>query len=223
MTSNEQFSPIYATFEEWSAATSAGSAYKERIRRAVRLHPGISLNQARGHAGRSEKPLEEVPVIKISQMPVEARTPKQLRDLALSREAYSDMRTKSIPFEEAAYAHGITPDRVLMTLDAFKKVRGKWVPKQYYISPTLIRVVSEGKDRELIIPDSRHRQLISRHHNAIRLFVESGDESNLKLLRGRKVRDTDGRWWKLETDPKTIHAILERREDEEFYSIYREE
>ncbi len=222
MSAKKRFSSAFASFQEWSTATTASQAYKERIREAVLRHPGVTLNQARGHPGPRESGLVKMEPKAISRLPIEARTPKQERDLRLSREVYSEMKTRHLPLEAAARARGIAPAKVLKTLDAFKSEDGRWTPKTYYVSPTQIRVLTEGRDRVLNVPDSRHRQLISRHHNTIRAYLETGDQRQLRPFQGDRVRDAQGRWWTLETDPRAIHDILERREDEERYSVYRE-
>jgi hypothetical protein len=132
------------------------------------------------------------------------------------------MRTEGISMEEAANRFRISPETVPRALDAFVKRRGQWRPRKSFRSPIHMRFVAEGEDRVLIIVSSEDASLIGEHHNAIKMATQTGKEDYLKPFRGKKIRDASGRLWELETDLETIYSIQERREDEEFYSIYAE-
>ena len=222
MKEKKRFSRDFATFEEWSASTPASAAYRERVRMAVLRHPGISLNQARGHAGPREKPLEKMPTTPISHLPIESRTPREEQNLRKGRSVYWAMRNEGISLEEAANRYRISPETVLRTLGAFVKCKGRWQPKKSFSSPIQMRVVAEGEDRILIISSSEDASLIGKHHNAIKMATQTGDEKFLNPFRGKKIRDELGHLWELETNLETLYAIQERREDEELYSIYKE-
>jgi hypothetical protein len=220
----KRFSQKYATFEEWFTYTKSKTDYKERIRKAVLAHPNIfiDLDQARGHTGNKKKGLSQLPPTPISSLPVEVRTPHQTQKVLDSRSVYWDMRNDGISLKEASSRYGISPRTVLRNLDAFVKPRDRWLPKKTFSSPIEMHVVAEGKDHVLTIVSSEDASLIGRHHSAIKAFTESGDKGHLRPFHRMRVKDVSGRYWTLETDPDALYHILEGREDEEYYSIYKE-
>jgi hypothetical protein len=181
----KRFSPQYATFEDWAINTTAGPTYINRIRNKIRRNPEITLAEARGHGPPKVTEPKEPPSLPVSRLPVDARTPEQSLRLEQSRGVYNDMRRSGLSLKEAARKRDVESEQVLASLDAFKKVKGKWVPKAYYMNPTAVHVITEGKDQFLIIADSRHRELIARHHNAIKMALAKG-ERFLKDFHGRK-------------------------------------
>lgn len=222
MTTKKRFSKKFSTPEEWLRKSAASKSYKQRVMDAIARHPGITLSQARGHAKAKEKKLSLLAPLPPGSLPVEARTPKQAWNVRRSRSVYWDMRGKGISLKEASGKHGISSRTVLRTFDAFYKPRDRWLPQKTFSSAIAMRVVAEAEDRVLIIAGSEDASLIGRHHNAIKKFLETGEPKHLKPFRRRRVRDASGRWWLLETDPEILYFIMERREDEEFYSIYKE-
>ena len=82
---------------------------------------------------------------------------------------------------------------------------------------------SNGREFYVTTRDSRHSSLIGRYQNALKEFFNTGNESVLKPFKNKRVKDVNGKWHSLETDPEKLFDIAERREDEEFFTIYKEE
>ena len=86
---------------------------------------------------------------------------------------------------------------------------------------TLLRpmmVLTPDGLKEINIRDSRTATLISRHDQAIKHFLETGDDSQLRKFRNRGVRVGNQRY-RFETDPKSLEERA-RRGELSFESIY---
>jgi len=143
---------------------------------------------------------------------------KELRERSLRVVSY--MKRHNVSLTKASKENHILPKTVVKHSNAVKKVGGRWIPKRWYSIERVMAINENGKSTYIKVKDSRHASTIGKYQNAVRRFLETGDESVLKPFKGKKVRDSEGNLHTLETNPQNLYEISEGRENEEFYSIY---
>lgn len=156
------------------------------------------------------------------KLPWKELTPrkKELRERSLRVVSY--MKRYNISLTKASKENHISPKTVIKHSNALKKVGGRWIPKRWYKIERIMSINENGKSIYINVTDSRHATTIGKYQNAVKQFLETGDESVLKPFKGKKVRDSEGNLHILETKPHNLYEIHERRENEEFYTIYYE-
>lgn len=133
-----------------------------------------------------------------------------------SLDALSHMR-KGDSLKVASRKAGTTPNTVIKysgsTLE--RRPGGRWSAKSTDRLPLLPRQVLTTEGMKFIAPRNRlQSSLIGKHHNAVRHFRDTGDESQLKKFKGKKVAG-----FTLETDPDKIERAAHKGELD-FEDIY---
>jgi len=117
-------------------------------------------------------------------------------------QAISRMRADRVSLFRAAHEFGVSPNEVVrLGGSALRKTpKGRYVAKP---TDDLLRVLSlPGKKglREIALDDSREASLVGRYWDAVRLYLQTGDNSALRRFRRKFVLDADGRRFDLMTD-----------------------
>lgn len=215
-----RFSKQYANYRDWSTKARA-SAYTKEIKRLHALHPKATLTQLRRHPEARERPLGTLERAKAPSLPVNALTPRERAVREKSLVVLNQMRKHGYSLAKASRDARIGPQTVIRNTGAFRKVQGRWrVNKRDHI-PRPMYIKENGYEVLIDLSDSRYASLIGRYHSAVWKFLETGDSSVLEPFKGKRIKDAQGNWHTLETDPDAIYEILERREEEEFYSVYK--
>jgi len=165
--------------------------------------------------------VETVFMTPLFQRPWRKLTPRQklLREKSLT--VLSELRnTKSKTISQAVNNNNITVSNVILHTNGFKKVNGKPVVKRWDRIKRAMRISSGGKEKSIEIQDSRTASVVGRYHNAIKQFLNTGDETKLSKFRNKKVKDSKGKLHRLETNPDEIIRISQRIEEPEFYEVY---
>ena len=131
------------------------------------------------------------------------------------------MRNRGYSLTKASRIAGTTPETVRKHTGAIKKDGYRYAPKSYDTVSREMRINENGREVWISIKDSRHASTIGRYQNAVKLYLNTGDESYLKPFRNKRIRDSEGNYHTLETNPHSLHEIQERRPNEEFFMIYR--
>ena len=222
MTQPKQFSRRIKTYVGWSAQAKP-SSYKERIKRLHALYPEATLSQLRGHPRKKEKLLSKLIPKKVFQLEYKELLPreKELREKSLK--VLSKMRREGLSLSRASEIEEIkiSPKTVIRHTNALNFVRGRWKAKKYDKISRVMAINEKGNEIYLNIKNSRYASIIGKYQNAVKQFLETGDEKVLEPFRGKKIKDAKGNWHTLDTDPENLYEIHERREEEEFYEIYR--
>jgi hypothetical protein len=210
-----RFSNRYRTFESWLSTTDKRTGYTQRISRLHNLYPKASLDQLRGHVQFRTKP---IPVYKRSWSTL---TPREriARERALA--VLGDARKTGKSLHKLAKEHRIRGLVVRRVTNAFQKINGRWkAAKNDRISRTMA-INEHGKDVFVEIADSRQASIIGKYHAAVKEYLNTGDLSGLTEFKGKSVMDSSGKTHTLDTDPELLREINERREEPEFYDIYK--
>lgn len=122
----------------------------------------------------------------------------------------------------AAQDIGIDPRTVLKHLgNTLVKRDGKYHAKPTdRISRGLV-INSKGKQITITVNDSKSASIIGEYHNAVKQYLESGDDKVLKKFRKISIVDSHGKKkYRLETDGEKLLEIEEGKEGREFFEIY---
>ncbi|MDE1870864.1 MAG: hypothetical protein KGI06_01335 [Candidatus Micrarchaeota archaeon] len=210
-----KFSNRYSKFERWLSVSDKRTNYTQRITRLHSLYPKASLEQLRGHAQFKAKP---VPVYKRSWNSLTAKE-RLIRERAL--EVLTDARKTGKSVYKLSREHRIGHLAVRKATNAFRKVKGRWKPSKFDRISRIMAINENGKEVFIELNDSRQASIIGAYQSAIREYLNTGNPDALKAFKGKKVRDAKGKLHTLDTDPESIRAIAESRENPEFYDIYK--
>lgn len=115
---------------------------------------------------------------------------------------------------------GISFNTVQTHTNAFKKVNGRWVAKRFDKISRPMLTSEKGKLHSIPISDSRHARTLGQYHNAVKHFLNTGDDSKLKKFSKKQIRDSSGKLHSFETDPKLVLEINEKIEEIAFFQVY---
>ena len=101
---------------------------------------------------------------------------------------------------------------------AFRKEGRRHVPRPYDRIPRRMTALTPSGPRELVVRDSRTASLLAEHANAVRTYVETGNEKPLHKLRRGRMR-VAGEDLELEADPVRLDRLAEGAELH--YELYR--
>ena len=148
-------------------------------------------------------------------------TPAEAIDREDSLRVLSLMRRKKYSLAKASRTEGLSQRKALKYVRKGLKKKGRrWKAKRWDVILREMNFYWRGRNLILIIRDSRHATTIGRYNSAVRVFLETGNVKVLKPFKKKKIRDIRGKRYEFVTDPEKIFEIAERREDEEYYTIY---
>jgi hypothetical protein len=105
---------------------------------------------------------------------------------------------------------------------AIRKSHGRWKPKKTDGIERAMVINERGRSKTILVSDSAQASMIGKYHNAVKQFLETGDESLLWPFKKIRIVDSSGKKHKLETDPQKLYDIDDAKENSEFYDIYGE-
>jgi len=160
---------------------------------------------------------KKIPIYKKSWIDL---TPRQKSVREKSLEILSIAKKSKQSLSEIAKKNHVSVRTVINNTNAFKKINNKWIPKKFDRISRVIKINENGTEKSIEINDSRIASSIGSYHNAVKQFLSTGDLKHLKKFAKIKVRDSNGKMHKLETNKRKIIEINERIEEPEFYEIY---
>lgn len=128
-------------------------------------------------------------------------------------------RREGLSLAEASRLTGLSPEVVLREAGAgFRREGGRWVARPFDRLPREMAVLTATGPEWVMIRDSRTASLVAAHANAVRAYVQHGDEEPLRRLPRRGIR-VGGRTIALETDPVRLDRLAGG--GELHYELYR--
>lgn len=214
-----RFSPKYKTYEDWLKAHPESTPYNLRIIRAHERFPSASLSQLRGHASKGKRPISGLREIPIYQRSWSSLNKRELSSRAKSLEILSKVKQGKSLTKASRESH-ISPKTVVKNTNAFKKQRGKWVPKAYNRISRVMSINENGKQEWIEVRDSRTASKIGKYNNSVKQFLITGNADILKEF-NKPIKDAKGNLHYFETDPNKLTEIMEAQEEPEFFEIYK--
>ncbi|MGI0047527.1 MAG: helix-turn-helix transcriptional regulator [Nitrosotalea sp.] len=147
-------------------------------------------------------------------------SPKQKSIRRRSLEVLSYKRNSKQSLSRISKNHGISVGTVIRNTNAFKKVNGRWEPRKYDKISRMMIINEKGQEKSIEIKDSRIASLIGSYHNAVKIFLNTGDMAQLQKFKKKKIKDAKGKTHILETNSQELININEKIEEPEFYEVY---
>jgi hypothetical protein len=147
--------------------------------------------------------------------------PREKLSREKSLDILSDVRRNGKSLTGACNDKGMSIKTVLGHTNAFKKTGNHWTAKTYDRIPRTMLINVDGREVSITVNDSRTASKIGRYHNAVKKYLETGDDTELKKYEGKTIKDAQGNNHTFETDPEVIDEISEGIEEPEFYDIYK--
>lgn len=223
MTTKGRFSKEYATYKEWLVDNISNTDYINRIKRLHSLYPDANLSELRGHADREKqesalKTRKPIPVSQRAEQSYSSLTPREKVQLAKSLEVIKKMR-EGRSLTRAIREVGITTRQALNSGIFYKHGHFWRAPARDNLVRHL-KINENGREVIVSVRGSEIASMIGYYHNAVKVFLNIGDTSDLRPFQYAPFTDIKGQWHQFETRPQALKNIAERREDEEFYDIY---
>ena len=214
-----EFSTDYKTFEDWLKAHSERTPYNLRIARAHERFSTASLTQLRGHASKGKRPVSELKKRPIYKRSWSSLSTREVLTRERGLEALSKVK-KGQSLTRASRESHTSARTVLKNTNAFKKERGKWIPKEYDRISRTMSIYENGKQEWIDVRDSRTASKIGKYNNAVKQFLATGNEDFLKGF-DKPIRNSEGQLHYFETNTNRLIEIAEAQEEPEFYEIYK--
>ena len=147
-------------------------------------------------------------------------SPKRKSVRVSSLDVLSTSRKSNQSLSKISKNHGISVGTVIRNTNAFKKVNGRWVPKKFDRISRVLKINEKGLEKSIEIKDSRTASVIGSYHNAVKIFLNTGNAEQLQKFKKKKIRDVKGQIHVLETNSQELININERIEEPEFYEVY---
>jgi len=94
------------------------------------------------------------------------------------------------------------------------------VPKSTDHLLRAMRIYENGEEVLIQVKGLKKASMIGQYHSAVGRLVDRNEKNALELFGKIKIRDIRGKIHNLETNRKHIFDIFDRREEEEFFTIY---
>ena len=159
--------------------------------------------------------------LKTWQRNLDLLTPTQLAKYDSSLEVLRLVRQRT-SFTKAAKTVGIDPATAKKFLgSSLKKKRNRIVAKPNDSLIRYLRIYENGKEHFVQIKSNKATKRIAQYYSAIGRVIDGKEPNALKEFHGDIISDNKRQKHHFETDIKKILEILEKREEPEFFTIYR--
>lgn len=134
--------------------------------------------------------------------------------------ALSLIRRQEMPLTAAAREARTTPETVRrLAGPALRRIEGRWVAKPTDRLERRMLLYNRKGSFHVTVGSSTAASRISDYHNAVRWFLETGDDSKLQAFAGKYVTDVDRQRRPFLTDREAIRRLA-RSGQFQFESIY---
>ncbi len=209
-----RFSDRFPTFFDWRLQAE-NSNYAKQIQRLHYFYPNATLSQLSGR--------DRLPSKKLSIHVVDPRglKPKERVNRVNSLSVLNKIRRGENP-------RTVIDDSDLSdsTLKTYLKNNIRFLKNSIKISkvdkiPREMIIKEDGNEIPIITKNSKNASIIGQYHNAVRYFLDTGDNSKLKKFKKTRIKDVDGTTHSLETNSDKIIEIEDRKEEPEIFEIYK--
>lgn len=148
-------------------------------------------------------------------------TPRQRSQYEDAIEVLRLMRNDAT-IKDATKKVGISISTAKKYIESSLKTKNKiLVPK---VTDNLIRemrIYENGEEKWILVRKLAKASKIGKYLSATGQLIDKNNKEALKQFEGRKVKDIYGKFHTFETNPKKISDIFEKREEPEFFTIYK--
>ena len=209
-----RFSSHFSSFRKWLKSTRRTSQYAKKIISLHELNPKTTLYQLRKGSFKKFDP---------SLKSWNSLTPELKSKRLKSLEALRKVR-KGDSLRSALFDVGLSLKEGKLQLRSSLVLRNKrFVVKSFDRIERAMKIYSKGEIKTIVVTNSKDASLIGEYFSAIRNFLETWNKDFLKLFKNKTITDSEGKKYKLESNPEKIRDIEEAKEDSEFFEVYADE
>jgi hypothetical protein len=217
----KRFSKWYNTYNEWAIDNTQDTEYTRRIKRLHSMYPHATLTQLQGHTKKGEKQLNKQRPTPVSKRTYNILSPREKLNRNKSLKVVDEMRTDKKSLTKASKDNGISPKTVRRAINVLERIYNKWpLGLSDKVPDKPLKIYEHGRIKHILVNRGRASSAIGQYFNAVRKYLDTGDESVLKQFKKMWIRDAKGRIHRFETRPEVIERIEESREDAEMYEVY---
>ncbi|MBS3921968.1 MAG: hypothetical protein KGZ37_02310 [Nitrosarchaeum sp.] len=155
-------------------------------------------------------------------MNLDSLTPKQLARYNDSLEVLRLMR-EGASFYKATKMTGTSPITTKKILGkTLRNSHGRLVARKNDSLFRKVRIYENGKEVFISIKGTKNVKLVAQYHSAVGRRLDKNEQLALMKFSEIKLRDSNGKIHFFETDIKKIQEILQKQEEPEFFSIYKQ-
>ena len=138
-----------------------------------------------------------------------AKPPRQRASLVKTAHVLTAMRRDGLSLKEAARENGIMPETVQRHAgSALRKTKGgKYEARASDSMLRVLLVPAVGGPAEIVTRDSRSASILAEYANAVQVFLQTGDDSELQQFHGQHLIDADGKRIPLLTDLDELERL----------------
>ncbi len=210
----KRFSDRFPTFFDWEHQ-AGNSNYAKQIRRLHYFYPNATLSQLSGRRRLPSKKLS------IDLVDPRGLKPKERIKRIDSLSVLNKIRRGEDP-QTAIDASDLSDS----TLKTYLKNNIRFLKNSVKVSkvdkiPREMIIKEDSNEIPIIIKNSKNASIIGKYHNAVRHFLDTGDDSKLKKFKKTRIKDVDGITHSLEINSDKIIEIEDRKEEPEAFEIYK--
>lgn len=215
------FSSKFHTYNDWLSRFHGSDSYRHRIERLHARYPKASLSQIRGHANK-RKPISKLRV-RVDKLSWTALKKQEAITRKSALKVLSNMRNNGLSLTTACKEAHTTKETVLKSIkSAFKKERGKWIPKQIDHISRSISIYETCKQVYVTVNDSQIASLLGAYNNAVMQYLTYGNATLIMNdIFKKPFVDENNVTHTLDTDLTCLDQ-LQANNETEFYEIYAE-
>lgn len=147
-------------------------------------------------------------------------TPRQKNKRTIALDVITQSKNTKKSLSVITKEKGISFRTVQNHTNAFKKQNGRWIPKRFDRISRMLVINENGKAKSIEIKDSRIASVIGSYHNAVKTYLDTGNSESIKKFSKKKIKDSNGKIHKFETNLQKIIEIEEKVESRELREIY---
>jgi len=127
-----------------------------------------------------------------------------------------------VSFTKARKDVGITTFTVKKFLgNTIRKSKKRIVARKNDSLLRKVRIYENGKEIFIQIKGTKKVKLVAQYHSALGRRIDKNDITALEQFEKITIRNSKGRLHSFETDIEKIQEILSKREEPEFFTIYK--
>ena len=137
------------------------------------------------------------------------KSKRERASLVKTAHVLTEMRSRGLSLNEAAREIGVRPETVRRHAGSTlrKSKSGKYKVRASDTMLRLLVIPAPGSPAEIVTRDSRSASILAQYANAVQTFLQTGDDSDLKELRGQHITDADGNRVPLLTDLDELERL----------------
>ena len=156
----------------------------------------------------------------IDQQPWRDLSPEEMVEREKALDVLKEMRKTGDTLDNMFLPKGMTSEKVVRHVrSALQRYKGTWRAQPYDTISRALNIIENWPIRSIEVNDSEEASKVGQYGDAVKKYLDNGDESALEPFVGMQVWDSSGRLHTLETRPKQIKEAIRRSSDRDLRGL----